>query len=116
MSYSETPKAFAVLEQRLQRDDGRATRAWDGIAVSAQALSELEIALLELIDFGIDHWASAASRDLARSLVSRGLLVGGGENGDEGLACFALTPLGVRSLAAARSGPKKRTPRKRRLS
>jgi len=37
-------------------------------------LSDKELAMLELVEFGIDRWSSAEGRDMALDLFARGLV------------------------------------------
>jgi hypothetical protein len=43
-------------------------------AESGEGLSDAEIAMLELIEFGIDRWSSASSRRAVAGLAARGLV------------------------------------------
>jgi hypothetical protein len=82
---------------------GRVSHESSGPIVISSPLSELEMAMLEMIDFGIDHWSAVESRDIALGLVKRGLLqpdrAGPDNSGDR----FSMTPLGRRSLEAAKT-------------
>jgi hypothetical protein len=75
----------------------------DGAALTPATLSELEIAMLEMIDFGIDQWASTPSSDIAQSLMQRGL-IDRQEPSDPAKTrnCYIITALGRQSLASAR--------------
>lgn len=43
-------------------------------AESGEGLSEAEISMLELVEFGIDRWSSASSERAISSLVERGFV------------------------------------------
>jgi hypothetical protein len=42
--------------------------------IVADKLSDKELAMLELIEFGIDRWSSAEGREMAYDLFARGLI------------------------------------------
>ena len=101
MSDCENPR---LLDRPFGGD--RVALASSGTIVISSSLSELEIAMLEMIDFGIDHWSAAESRDIALALVGRGLLRPDGAGPDNSGERFVMTPLGRRSLDAAKLPPK----------
>jgi hypothetical protein len=70
----------------------------------AAPLSDLEIAMLEMIEFGVDQFGSTASRTLAEQLIARGFIESAGESEVSGVMTtrYCLTEIGARALVAAR--------------
>jgi hypothetical protein len=79
--------------------------------VTVPFLSELEIAMLELLEAGIDHWSARSSRSVADRLVARGLVALDQTPSliDPQAARYRITASGLQSLAAARSLPERPT-------
>jgi hypothetical protein len=79
--------------------------------VTAPFLSELEIAMLELLESGIDHWSARSSRAVADRLLARGLVMMDQAPSliDPPAVRYRITATGLQSLAAARSMPERPT-------
>src|SRR5262245_17398920 len=74
----------------------------DGSALTARPLNDLEVALLEMVDFGIERWGSASAHALADSLVARGFIARLEEGTEPGVIHFAVTALGRQALFRAK--------------
>jgi hypothetical protein len=86
---------------------GTGARAADrGVTVvTVPFLSELEIAMLELLEAGIDHWSARSSRSVADRLLARGLVMLDQAPSliDPPAVRYRITASGLQSLAAVRS-------------
>ena len=80
-------------------------RIEEGIGVD-EALTDKEMAMLEMIEFGIDRWSSSEGRKLAFALRARGLVRVLEEDGETS-ACLrcTITAEGSAALETARNDP-----------
>src|SRR5689334_17392640 len=73
--------------------------------VTAPFLTELELAMLELLEAGIDHWSAHSSRAVAERLLARGLVMLDQAPSliDPPAVRYRITASGLQSLAATRA-------------
>ena len=66
-------------------------------------LTDLEIGLLELIEFGIDRWSAPQSQEIARGLELRGLIALASTNGTDADKSYVLTQRGIEALEVSKA-------------
>jgi hypothetical protein len=118
---------FKNLEQiGISVQDLRPDRQpWNGrtkglIVVGAARLTELQVAMLDMIEYGIETWSSSASYDMASELQMRGLITVTEHAADaerpHRLTC-TITEAGSAALEEAKQrAPRPRQRRSRRLA
>jgi hypothetical protein len=75
------------------------------VAVTQSPLTELELAMLEMVEFGVDLFGSAASRDVGLGLIERGLVTVREGVTEPGvlLQHYTITPKGAEVLAEVKA-------------
>jgi hypothetical protein len=103
-SFRKTRVASMIKLGKAPGSDATSPEIGDSI-VTAPFLSEIEIAMLELLEAGVDHWAAQSSRAVAERLLARGLVTLDEAPTliDPPAVRYRITASGLQSLAAAKT-------------